>query len=135
MMIRFIVLCIGLISIAANSVQHPTGFITLDECVTKEASVAFPFAELDEDAPKQFVLALDQGSVVGSGAIITKDGKLLRDTETYKEDQHGLLVAGRDITQRNQLFFDGSLAVISSPGQQCYYHWLLQVLIRGTIKK
>jgi capsular polysaccharide biosynthesis protein len=130
MMVRFAILCIGLLFITTIPVQHLTDFITLDECVTQGSSAVFPFSESNEDAPKQFVLALDHGAVVGSGAIITKDGKLLRDTETYKKDQHGLLVEGHDIAHRKQLFFDGSLAVISSPGQQCYYHWLLQVLPR-----
>jgi len=114
-----------------SAVQHPTGFTTLAECIENGAYAVFPFPEENEYALPQFVLALQNGTVVGSGAIVTQDGTLLRDTETYKEDQHRLLIPGcDDIACRNQFFFEGSLAVISSPGQQCYYHWLLEVLPR-----
>jgi capsular polysaccharide biosynthesis protein len=125
-MTHYITLSIVFISTIVTAAQHPTGFTTLNECIAEESLIIFPLPE----APQQFVLALDHGTVVESGAIITKNGKLLRDTETYKKDQHRLLNKKRDITKEKQLFFDGVLAVISSPGQQCYYHWLLQVLPR-----
>ena len=37
---------------------------------------------------------------------------------------------GRDISREYTSAFDETVAIISSPGQQCYYHWLLQVIPR-----
>jgi capsular polysaccharide biosynthesis protein len=48
----------------------------------------------------------------------------------YKPDPYGLLTGAIDISQEKELYFDGRLAVLSSQGQQCYYHWLLQILPR-----
>jgi len=110
-----------------SAVQHPTGFITLKECVQQGAEATYV---LQENGEKQFVLILENGVVVDEGGIVTHDGKILTDTETYKQDQQRLLRGKRDISKEKIMVFDGALAVMSCPGQQCYYHWLLQALPR-----
>ncbi|MBS0656271.1 MAG: glycosyltransferase family 61 protein [Verrucomicrobia bacterium] len=119
---RYTRLLLSLISLTFLSVQNPTGVTTLQTCVNNGAFAVFPFEE--------FVLALDNGSVRGEGTIITQDGNLLATIEVYKPDPCRLLTGTTDISQEKELFFDGNLAVLSSQGQQCYYHWLLQILPR-----
>lgn len=117
-----------LVALPLSAIQHPTGFITLDECIEQGASVAYLFEE--ENDSKQFVLSLKNGVVVGEGGIVTANGKILTDTEFYERDQQRLMNGTRDITTESPLYFDGTLMVLSSPGQQCYYHWMLQLLPR-----
>ena len=109
------------------AVQHPNGFITVAQCKEKNSPVTYL---LSESKSKQFVLILDKGVVVNEGGIVTKEGKILKDTETYRADQQHLLRGKRNIAEEDPGFFDGRLAVISSPGQENWYHWLLQVLPR-----
>lgn len=127
MFFRIILLFLSLIVSPIFAVKHPDGFITLNECIQNGSVVKFV---LEEGDSKQFVLELDNGVVVDEGAIVTSDGKIFKDTETYKSDQQQLMKNGRNITEENPIFFDGTLAVISSPGQQNYYHWMLQLLPR-----
>lgn len=109
---------------ASNS--YPTGFIDLENCIKKGVSVTFL---LQEPASEQFILTLDNGIVVNDGGIITPDGKLLEETiPTLPEELH--LQTYRIIPEKQTTFFDGRLAVISSPWQHQWYHWLLQVLPR-----
>jgi capsular polysaccharide biosynthesis protein len=110
-----------------GNLQKPIGFTTIQQCIEKQIPIQFL---LHENHAKQFVLSLHDGVVIGEGGIITKEGEILEDTETYKHDQHKLLSGQRDITTDPSLFFDGKLAVVSSPGQENWYHWLLQVLPR-----
>lgn len=112
----------------ASAIQHPTGFTTHEECVKNGATVTYLHEE--KSGIKQFVLSLDNAVVIGEGGIVTNDGKIVTDTETYKQDQQRLLRGNRDISKEDSMFFEGTLAVMSSPGQQCYYHWLLQTLPR-----
>jgi capsular polysaccharide biosynthesis protein len=123
-------LLLALISILLplHAIKNPTGFTTSIECLKNKQNSILTL--LEENGSKQFVLSLDNGIVFGEGAIITTDGKVLTDTESYKRDQHRLVSKERDISNEQPIFFDGTLAVISSPGQQCYYHWLLQVIPR-----
>jgi capsular polysaccharide biosynthesis protein len=109
------------------SVQHPDGFTTLSEHAENGGFVQYLLPESDS---AQFVVCLKNGTVVDEGAIVTTDGKIFKDTETYKEDQHRLLRGQRDIASENPIFFNGNLVVISSPGQENWYHWLFQVLPR-----
>jgi capsular polysaccharide biosynthesis protein len=106
------------------ALQHPNGFTTTQ---SEQNSILFLLSESDSH---QFVLSLDHGAVINEGGIITKEGKILKDTETYLEDQHRLLKSGRNILDDEMRIFEGKLAVISSPGQENWYHWLLQVLPR-----
>jgi capsular polysaccharide biosynthesis protein len=110
-----------------TSVKHPDGFTTLSEQVKSGCSVRYLLEESDS---KQFVVCLENGTVVHEGGIVTKEGKIFKDTETYREDQHRLLRGQRDISSENPIFFNGNLVVISSPGQENWYHWLFQVLPR-----
>lgn len=73
--------------------------------------------------------------MVNEGGIVTEDGKIFKDTETWGQDQQDLLKSHRDISQENPIFFKGILAVISTPGQENWYHWLLQALPRLKILK
>ncbi len=129
-------LLLALIFVASSThaVKNPTGFITAAECLKdKKNSVNYVF---ENGESKEFVLSLYYGAVTDEGCIITRDGKILSDTQTYKRDPEAFLKSKSDLTSR-LLFTDPSwfsnslrIAVISSPGQQCYYHWLLQVLPR-----
>ena len=102
---------------------HPHGFTTIWAC----NNVRFLLKEKNQH---EFVLTLDHGVVVNEGAIVTAEGKILRNTETYTKDQLQLMKPNRNIAKENPFFFNGRLAVISSPGQENWYHWLLQVLPR-----
>lgn len=123
--------CVYLLMIACPvfcmSVKHPDGFTTLNDQVEKGCCVHYLLEESDS---QQFVVCLKNGTVVHEGGIVTEEGKIFKDTETYREDQQRLLRGKRDIATENPLFFDGSLVVISSPGQENWYHWLFQVLPR-----
>lgn len=122
------ILLIGLIFCAPlYAIKHPTGFITHNECREQYMSVQFLLKESDFE---QFVLSVPDGVVINQGGIVTADGKILYDTETYQQDQHRLLRGARNIEEEQMTFFEGRLAVISSPGQENWYHWLLQVLPR-----
>jgi len=124
---RTILLILSFFISTVFAIKHPDGFTTLNDCIQNGSRVKFV---LEEGELKQFVLELDNGVVVDAGGIVTYDGKILSDTETYKSDQQNLMKNSRDITKEEPIYFDGSLAVISSPGQQNYYHWMLQVLPR-----
>ena len=107
----------------AYTVQHPDGFTVVED----QALVAY----IDyEKCPKQYVVTFENGVVVNEGGIVTKDGKIFKSTETWRSDQQRLLKGTRNIADEHPLYFDGKLAVISSPGQENWYHWLLQVLPR-----
>lgn len=112
------------------ALQHPTGFVTIQECIEQGDAAKVLLQEADS---QQFILSLKNGVVVNEGGIVTQEGKILRDTETYREDQHCLLRNGRNIASENSVFFSGRLAVISSSGQENWYHWLFQVLPRMKI--
>lgn len=127
-MIGFFITFLSCSFFTVSAIQHPHGFTNLEECIKNGAEVTYVLEE--ENGIKQFVLSLQDGIVVNQGGIITSDGKILTDTETYKQDQQGLMRDDRDISTEELMYFDGTLAVISSPGQQCYYHWLLQVIPR-----
>lgn len=105
----------------------PTGFINIDTVIDRNIAVTYL---LDETESTQFVAQIPNGIVIDNGGIITDDGLILRDTETYRDDQHRLLNGKRDIRDEKSIFFDGKLAVIASPGQENWYHWLLQALPR-----
>ncbi len=112
------------ISHTAVEIPRITGFTTIEKEMSKNVPIQFL---LDEEEINQFVAFFPNGIVANEGGIITKEGLILQDTETYKPDQHRLLrgnIPGKNIA------FESSLAVISSPGQENWYHWLLQVLPR-----
>ena len=121
-----------LASYTLSAIQHPTSFTSLASCVSKGASVKYIF---EEDDSSEFILSLEKGVVIGEGAVVTIDGNILTDTEVYKKDPAHLLQAHRDISKENVIMFPGTLAVLSSSGQQCYYHWLLQIIPRLKILK
>ena len=73
--------------------------------------------------------------MVNEGGVITEDGYILLDTQTFGADQHKLMNKNRDINDEYPEYFDSNLAVISSPGAENWYHWLLQVLPRLIILK
>jgi len=119
-----VIACCPLFSL---DIKHPDGFITVCEYMDQGGVIKGALNEIDSS---QFVVSLENGIVVNEGGIVTKDGKIFKDTETYLEDQHRLLRGKRDISKEDVTFFNGKLAVISSPGQENWYHWLFQVLPR-----
>ncbi|WP_341794983.1 glycosyltransferase family 61 protein [Rickettsia endosymbiont of Rhinocyllus conicus] len=90
---------------------------------------------LEEKNTSQFILELPNGVVINEGGVLTEEGYILQDTQTSTGDQHRLVNKKRDINEENPLYFKGKLAVISSPGSENWYHWLLQVLPRLIILK
>jgi capsular polysaccharide biosynthesis protein len=101
-----------------------TGFTTMHECVKAGNSVRFA---LDEGDSHQFVISLPNAMVVNAGAIVTREGALLQDTQVYNPDPQGLL---RGNLPSKELFLHEKVAVIASTGQENWYHWLLQILPR-----
>lgn len=119
-----IALLINTVSLSSQVIPSIIGFTSTEECIEKNIPIHFL---LEEESINQFIACLPFGIVVNEGGIVTNEGLILQDTETYKQDQHRLL---RGNIPEKRLFFDGVLAVISSPGQENWYHWLLQVLPR-----
>lgn len=88
---------------------------------------------LKESTSSQFVIELSNGVVINEGGILTEDGYVLKTTQTcYAKncEQHGLMKKNREINNEPYEYFDGKLAIISSPGSENWYHYLLQVLPR-----
>ncbi|WP_261722494.1 glycosyltransferase family 61 protein [Wolbachia pipientis] len=83
----------------------------------------------------QFILELPNGVVVNEGGVLTSNGYILQDTQNSLSPQHGLMKNNNTINQDTHLYFHGSLAIISSPGSENWYHWLLQILPRLIILK
>ena len=91
---------------------------------------------LKEEDCEQWVLTLPHATVINEGGILTAEGYILEDTATSTyPDQHRICTPLRNLNDENPLFFKGTLAVISSPGSENWYHWLLQVLPRLIILK
>lgn len=120
----FCCLLINLSMFSMQAVSCVDGVISIRECIDQNYDIRFLFSE---DSSEQFVACFPLGAVANEGGIVTNNGKVLLDTETHKDDQHHLL---RNGLPKEQLFFDGTLVVISSAGQENWYHWLLQVLPR-----
>ncbi|WP_342265459.1 glycosyltransferase family 61 protein [Cardinium endosymbiont of Philonthus spinipes] len=127
-----IYLSLSFTPIAAANITQPTGCIKANELL-KEVGTKTDL--LQEQRSSQFILSLIDGVVVNEGGIVTNNGKVLIDTQTSYKDQHRLLKKGRNIADESPRFFKGNLAVISSPGQENWYHFLLQVLPRLKILK
>lgn len=127
-----IILCViqrGLLPSSATAavIQNQKTPITLSALKASGAQVTPCFIEGETS---QWVLELPDGVVVNEGGILTQDGYILADTRTALGDQHGLTRPKRDLSTENSLSFKGRLAVISSPGSENWYHWLLQILPR-----
>lgn len=76
-----------------------------------------------------FIAIFPHGTVVNEGGILTEKGTIFEDVQTLPGvDQHRL--KNRNLDQENPMLFRGGLAVISLPGSENWYHWLLQVLPR-----
>lgn len=133
----FIIFALLYANVSQKSLQ-PNGIIHFSQ-ITDDIGLKhillYEAAHTPEES-QQFVLSLKNGTVVNEGAIITNTQKILIDTQTAVSNQHShLLKKGRDINLENPLFFKGRLVVISSPGQENWYHFLLQVLPRLKILK
>lgn len=118
------------VSISAH--KPSISFITLEQCIEKKYPVQKLLQEFTAaGASNQFVLSLKKGIIINEGGVITPQGQVFQDTQTcsLSRDQHRLVGTTKTIPEP-LLFFKGSLAVISSPGQENWYHWLFQVLGR-----
>ncbi len=122
--------------LAAFELKHPDKFVTVEQLEGSEGKNKV-IKTLKENNINQFVLLMHKGVVINEGGIITADGRILRDVQTSigNKDQHRLLGKNRDINTENPLYFKGKLAVLSSPGSENWYHWLLQILPRLLILK
>ncbi len=84
----------------------------------------------------KFVLELANARVYEDGHIITYDNFLLEDTVIKYPEKP---LSEYHMLHRNELpkahHFKGKLAIIASPGSQCYYHWMFQILPRLKILK
>lgn len=79
---------------------------------------------------EEFVAILPNGVVINEGGILTETGYILETTRTGLSDQHRLVQNGVPKNIKRSYHFNGRLVVISSPGSENWYHWLLQVLPR-----
>jgi len=134
----FILFCIIFnFNVLASSlkIEHPDSEWNVEEILKADLQLR-KVTLLQEEGSEQFVLELQNSTVVNEGGIVTANGKVLKDTQTsLRGDQHRLLKKGRNLNNENPLFFKGKLAVISSPGSENWYHWLLQILPRLMILK
>jgi capsular polysaccharide biosynthesis protein len=106
---------------------------TLAELSYPGIEITKAFIEMDT---QQFVAEIPMGVVVNEGGILSQDGYIITDFQTsYRDQHHRLLRPKRNIDGENPLFFQGRLAMISSPGSENWYHWLLQILPRLAILK
>jgi capsular polysaccharide biosynthesis protein len=112
-----------------NNLKKPTYAVDIEAHRGKFTSI------LEENSTSQFILELHNGVVVNEGGAITEDGHILQDTQTFGSDQQKLTKKNRNINDENPEYFNGKLAIISSPGAENWYHWLLQVLPRLIILK
>lgn len=115
----------------AYALKNKHQFISI-ESLKSNIEIKKLFKEKNTD---QFILVLSNGTVINEGGILTQEGYILQDTQTSLGDQHRLLNKKRDINTESPLYFNGKLAVISSPGSENWYHWLLQILPRLIILK
>lgn len=127
-----IFICFINLSYGINNLKE---FITLSQ-LEEQKNVEIKKV-LYEDGDCQWVLNLPQGTVINEGGILTREGYILEDTQTSwnNQDQHRLTRKSRDLNSENPMHFEGRLAVISSPGSENWYHWLLQVIPRLMILK
>ncbi len=124
----------------AYAADGGSSYVTVSQldpaCVTRVTS-------LEEDGISPFVLQLPQGTVINEGGVFTQEKLILKDTMIYtlgKKECYDQVSAGvRDrcchrilaaVRNEKGLTFEGRLAVISSPGAENWYHWLLQILPR-----
>lgn len=103
---------------------HDT-YLSFERLCTIHECAAAVHMVLDEEVSNQFVASIPNGYVINEGGIATSDDMVLDDTQTYGHDQHGLL-AGKVPDKRE--IFHGRLAIISSPGQENWYHWLFCIV-------
>lgn len=115
----------------AYALKNKHQFISI-ESLKSNIEIKKLFKEKNTD---QFILELPNGTVINEGGILTQEGYILQDTQTSLGDQHRLVNKKRDINTESPLYFNGKLAVISSPGSENWYHWLLQILSRLIILK
>lgn len=134
MRIYFLLFTVLLSSFSAESLslKNRKKLIDIETLKSRNTKVIEVFKEKES---QQFVAFLPNGTVINEGGILTEGGYILKTTQTSFSDQHNLRKPNRDINQENPLFFKGKLAVISSPGSENWYHWLLQILPRLLILK
>lgn len=123
----FIILSLIALYSPGFSLSNLKKLISMSQLRSEKIQVINVFPEKESS---QFVALLPKGTVVNEGGILTEKGYILEDTKTSLLDQHRLTKPNRDIDNENPLFFKGRLAVISSPGSENWYHWLLQILPR-----
>lgn len=122
-------------NIRTNSLENKKQFLSVELLKSSNIEIETLFTE---PLSSQFVLNLPNGIVVNEGGILTADGYILKDTQTGSSStsflcQHGLTKKERNINEENPLYFQGTLAIISSPGSENWFHWLLQILPRLVI--
>lgn len=91
--------------------------------------------EKEVEQTEAFVAVIENGRVWGrNGAVITPDDKLLYDVSREFGKYGGVYGKDHSIFRQIKLascsFIDGTVAVISSPGANNYYHWLYDNISR-----
>ena len=89
--------------------------------------------------PEQFILKLNNARVWGrNGAVITKNDELISDL-SVEFGAAKLDISKHSVFHRIKLkkpqYFDGTLAVIASPGPNVYAHWYCDIIPRLMLLK
>ncbi len=120
--------------------QIPCGSVSLKQ-ISKKSSAKIHFIKFQQDKidpqPKQFFVAeFEHARIFEDGIVITKENYLFKDIIIK---QHGTLLNNHHIfKEKNAVktkIINATVAVIASPGEECFYHWMLQILPRFEILK
>ena len=106
---------------------HPpctTSLSKPDQIVPNYAERLIRRCDTIEFAPT-FVVSLPEATVLGEGHVLINPTTLLADTTTdfHRHLDHHFLLTEKAIPEPAP--FDGSLAVVASPGSDNYFHWTL----------
>jgi hypothetical protein len=137
-LLAFMLQCLYSITYAHDTTIAPRQTITAYELAAKNQGLLFPHTihSRIKNSLQKFVLELSDAYVYEDGHIITRDHLLLEETiikypEKPLSEYH--MLNRKDLPCAEH--FSGRLAVIASPGAQCYYHWMFQILPRLKILK
>lgn len=114
----------------------PEGSISLKQILRKSPNSIHKIIFNNKNNNSNFVVEFENGRVFEDGLVITNDNLLFKDVVVKS---HGVLLKDHHIFMHrddvNTKKINGTVAVIASPGANCYYHWLLQILPRFELLK
>lgn len=83
--------------------------------------------------PESFILGIPGGRVLGDGTVVTKDNCIVSETtiDFHRKQEYHHLLSEKKVPAPER--FDGRLAVITSPGNDNYFHWTLDSVPRFSL--